>query len=162
MKYFVIYENSKFIGFTDDKELLDIFINTRKGEYEYIKIKEKDLPQYIKSMSIFHDYMLIKYISYYSNNSVVFFNYEAFSMEYSMSEDCIVLETLLRNILKYSKYLKLTEDEYQIIQISFRKLITDLECVTNGHEVIYDEIIDIDKYFNNRYLTDIKKSYHNR
>jgi len=156
MNYFIIYNKDKFLGYTTNKKLLNNFLNNRKGKYHVNRIKDTDLPEDIKNSSIFYEYELNEYIDYSTTNDTVLFNYERDEMERMITEDAHALNSLLSNILDNLKYFKLSNAEKKIITCSFKKVINDLEYIIDGHEVIFDEIINIRKYFYKRYLASKK------
>ena len=158
MKYYIIYKDDHFIGYTTDKKLLDNFLTNRKGKYTIKKFKENEIPDELRKSFEFTNYELVEYTNYYTNNDAVIFNYEYIDMEEYMSRDCLVLQQLLEFVLYNIKFIELTDEERKMIQYSFCKLIDDLNAITDSNEVIYDEIININKYLYERYLPNRKST----
>lgn len=156
MKYYLIYKNKNFLGYTTDKKLLDNFINHRKGKYKIHKVPEDEIPDDIKKSFHFTNFELIEYINYYTINDTVLFNYEAIDMEDMILKDSLYLQQLSEFIIDNIKYFKLKKENEKLIKYSLKYLIDTLDCITDSNEVIFDEIINIKKYFYERYLVNRK------
>ena len=127
MKYYIIYQNDHFIGYTTDKNLLDNFLKNRKGKYKIKKFKEEEIPEKIRNSFNFTNYELVEYCDYYTDNDAVIFNYEYTDMEEYMNKDCLALQQLIESLLENIKYINLNDEERKIIQYSFYKIYDDLK-----------------------------------
>jgi len=156
MKYYIIFKDNHFIGYTTDKNLLDNFLNNRKGKYKVKKLNEDEIPDEIRNSFEFSNYELVEYCDYYTTNDAVIFNYEYIDMEEYMSRDCLALQHLLKFVLQNLNLMNFNDEDRKIIQYSFYKLYDDLNAITDSNEVIYDEIININKYLYDRYLPNRK------
>lgn len=152
MKYYIIYKDDHFLGYTTNKKLLNNFLDNREGKYHVEKIKEEEIPDKIKNSFNFTNYELTEYTNYYTDNDTVLFNYEYTDVEECMIKDSLALQYLLSVLIKDIDYLKITDEERKIIQYSFYRIIDDLNAITDSNEIIFDEIINIRKYFYERYL----------
>ena len=112
MKYYIIYKDDHFLGYTTDKKLLDNFLTNRKGNYKVKKFKEDEIPDELIKSFEFTNYELVEYTNYYTNNDAVIFNYEYIDMEEYMSRDCLTLQQLLLHVL----YTSLVKDQLKDLQ----------------------------------------------
>jgi hypothetical protein len=158
MKYYIIYKDSGFIGYTTNKVLVNNFLKTRKGNYHVEKIDEKDISNDIKNSSTFFNCELFEYINYHTDNDTVLFEYEARDMEENIIKDMQLLQELIVVVMNNLKYIQLSKDEEKLIKYVFYTLFEDLDTITNSDEVIFYELINIKKYFYERYLPYISKN----
>ena len=156
MKYYIIYKNKHFIGYTQNKNLLDRFLKSRKGKYTVKEMDESEISEEVKNSFNFSNCELTEYTDYYTDNDTVLFNYESLNMEDCIIKDCLFLHHLLEGLLNDIKYFKLSDEESKIIRYSLYKLIDDIKCITESNEIIFDEIINIHKYFYELYLPNVK------
>ena len=156
MKYYIVYKNNHLQGYTNDKLLLDNFIKNRKGNYKIYKLKESNIPKELLDSFNFNNYQLSEYINYSTDNDVILFNYEASDMEDLLLKDLLSLESLLKDLLKHIKYFKFDENEVNLIRYALKYLLENISSITETDEPIFDEIVDINKYFYKRYLPNRK------
>jgi hypothetical protein len=116
MKYYIIFKDNHFIGYTTDKNLLDNFLNNRKGKYKVKKLNEDEIPDEIRNSFEFSNYELVEYCDYYTTNDAVIFNYEYIDMEEYMSRDCLALQHLLKFVLQNLNLMNFNDEDRKIIQ----------------------------------------------
>ena len=158
MKYYIIYKDNHFIGYSTNKKLVNNFLNSRKDDYHVEIIDEKDISNDIKNSSTFFNCELFEYINYHTDNDTVLFEYEARDMEENIINDMQLLQELIVVVMNNLKYIKLSKDEEKLIKYVFYTLFEDLNSITDNDEVIFDELINIKKYFYERYLPYIPKN----
>ena len=144
-KYYLLYENNKFKGFTDNKKLKNKFLDIRNDQnnYECISIKKDK----VKDIHNFYDDCeLISHNGYD-------YRYPIFEYEWDIFEPIIREQTLcfdegLRDLLFRLSYLKLDKEEALFLRRIIMELIETIEVVINtDHDVILDEVFDMEKYF---------------
>lgn len=145
-KYYLFYENGNFKGFTDDKKLRDRFLKIRGNGYKTISIPKKRIENFEE-----------KYEScrLTSHNGFDFrypiFEYEWDVFEPIIREQALSFDESLRDLLFRISYMKLEEDEIKFLKQIILELIETIEIVVNtDHDVILDEVLDMEKYL--RYL----------
>lgn len=152
MSYHVIFKDGHFIGYTTDKKLLGNFLNNRKGKFRVEKFKADEIPDSIRKSFDFTNYELTQYTDYYTSNDTVLFNYEQVDMEEYMLQDMLALQHLIIKLLGCLRHVKFSDDESRLIRCSLHRLFDDIRAITDTNEAIFDEIINIRKYFYDRYL----------
>lgn len=153
MKYYLIYDKmGKFIGYTDKKEYVEDLKNKRKGKFTVSKISDNEISDKVKNSISFNEYMLDEYHGYFVDTKAKLFNYELYPFEEMMMEDALQLQVSLANLLEAVEYIKISDEKKAIIENCFKSLIDDISAITDSNEIIFDEVIDVDKHFYERFL----------
>ena len=147
---YIIYNKNRFVGYTEDKLMLENFMKYRKGKYSYKKVKKTKIPKRILNSKDFEIYSLDYYVGYRITTELPLFLYEFEPLEDSLHRDIFTLSESLYSFLLIMKYLRFTKEEERIIKISLEYLIQVIENVSLGHEPIFDEVIDLVQYFNTK------------
>lgn len=146
---YLIYRNNKFIGHTDDKLMLQRFMNNRKdGTYKYRKIKKSKIPKKVRESIGFDNYSMAYYTGYRISTELPLFLYEFEELDSDLGNDLLALTESLHSISEAVKYLKFTEDEREIIRISIKYITELIDGCTFTHEPVFDEVVDLIKYVN--------------
>lgn len=147
---YIIYNKKRFVGYTEDRLMLENFMKYRKGKYSYKKIKKSKIPKRILNSKDFEIYSLDYYVGYRLTTELPLFLYEFEPLEDSLHSDIFTLSESLYSFLIIMENLKFSKEEERIIKMSLEYLIQVIENVTLGFEPIFDEVIDIVQYFNTK------------
>lgn len=159
MKEYLIYQKDKFIGHCSDKEMVNKFLSSRKGNFHIVKVKESKIPDLVKCSVYFDNSQLVYYEGYSKHTDYPVFIYEQEMLEHEMCMDSYAYTQTIKQILEKIKYLKLNDEETALIIDSLVDSIKLIEDVAYGsHEIIYDDIFKIEKYM--RYL--LEKQYYKK
>ena len=147
---YIIYNKNRFVGYTEDKLMLENFMKNRKGKYSYKKVKKSKIPKRILDSKDFEIYSLEYYVGYRLTTELPLFLYEFEPLEDSLYRDIFTLSESLYSFLIIMEYLKFSKEEKRIIKMSLEYIIQMIENVSIGHEPIFDEVIDLVQYFNTK------------
>ena len=146
---YIIYRDNKFVGYTDDKMMMKVFMNNRRdGTYKFKKIKKSKIPKKIRESRRFEDYSMEYYNGYRISTELPLFLYEFEDLNSDLSNDLLALTESLHSISEAVKYLKLSKNEKEIIKKSMNYINELIDCCTFTHEPVFDEVIDVIKYVN--------------
>jgi len=157
MKYYLIYKKDKFLGWADNKKIIKTFMKDRPGTYKIIKNDEEDIPEKIRKSFSFDNFQLTWFMGYYTSVKVALFNYEVSEFEEAMSRDSLKLHVAADQLIRHSKVIKFSKEEKKLINYVCSGIIDRVYGITDSNEIIYDECIDIVKYFTEAYLPTHRK-----
>lgn len=155
MKYFIIYKDNKFIGYTDNKKMLRQFLKIRNDKYKIIKMYDDEIASKIKTSDTFESYALSYYQGYELTTELPIFIYEFPKFEALIREHLITTVALIDAIRKQLEYFK--SDDLEKFDSSL-KSVYDMcyEFITYScHEPVYDELLDVLGIFKYLYNIDL-------
>lgn len=150
-KYYAIYNKERFIGYTDNKKFLKLFLKNRKGKYNVKIFEEDEIPESILNSFTFHSYLLTFFQGYHLTYELPVFEYEYIELENHIRDDLAILYNALENLLKLIDFIKV--DNKQNMREKINHIIVQIaEVISSDHEVVYDELVDVVKYFNKNFI----------
>lgn len=146
MKIWLIYDGENFVAYADNKEIVDDFISSRKNKkYNILKTKYHKLPDIVRASDSFYRRQLTYFVGYNTSMQIPLIQFELELLEFSIREMYMKTTYAIKDVLTSMKYLKIDEDsQVKQILLSLMNLIEDNNDFE--HEVIYDDIIEIDEY----------------
>lgn len=155
MKYFIIYKDDKFIGYTDNKVVLKRFLEVRSSKYKVVKMHKDEIPLRIINNDSFESYALAYYNGYKLIDELPLFIYEFSKFESLIREELLTSSIVIKNLIRDIDYIK-TDDLY-----AFKKALEKISDIYHDlitysyHEPIYDEVFDVFKFFKVVYDKDL-------
>lgn len=154
MKYYVVYEkkNNKFYGWTDDKNIITVFMKLNGKAYYYNKFN-KLMPEELMSR---YDLLLENYRidEFYKgqtdpNETPLVLRREDFSLlEASMINTMMFILRCVNELFDHISYIKIKKEDKKMMRILLSSLSSDLlESINDDHEPNYGEILNISKFY---------------
>jgi len=125
--YFILNKKGKFLGFTTDKKLLDLFLYKRgEKNYKIKKVKKNKLNKsFLNQLEVsFSEYELLCY-----DDNIPVFDYEETRFAESLHQFFIDLEISITDLKEAIKFFRFSSDEEKKIKNSIEKYLDIIKII---------------------------------
>lgn len=149
MKYYIIYKNDKFVGFTTSFEMLQTFLKSRKHKKYMVRImKEDNIDKDVLDSDKLSDYELSYYNGYSITNELPVFEYEREMLEEELYNYLCDSFATIEFFIKKLKYIKFdSEEDENEVKLFLNSILQEIFSIFEQAEPVYDEVVDVTRFF---------------
>ena len=149
MKYYIIYRNNKFVGFTTSFEMLQIFLKSRKHKKYMVRImKENNIDKDILNSEKLSDYELSYYNGYSITYELPVIEYEREMLDEELYNYLCDVYATIEYFIKKLKYIRFDSEEDETeVKLFLNSILQEIFSIFEQAEPAYDEVVDVTRFF---------------